>query len=428
MLFDRATIDGPARITRDGYLVGDALVGRADNIQDYRASELGLTDRAPNDVVRIFRPASEVFHKDALASLAHRPVTINHPADAVTSSNWKDHARGDVGGDIMRDGEFIRVPFKIMDHAAVDAVRTTHGQFSLGYTADIDMTPGIHDGAAYDGSARSFRYNHLAAVPVARGGSELRIVDERHANLRDDAEGAISWLKKAISLHKKHMNGTAPTTGKAGDESQKLMMEQMEKALSELQPGAGKSMKMGDSTMKINIGDAKDVDLSDGAAVALAVGALNTTLSDAQKAIGGLTADNATLKAAVETKDGEIAALKQQVSDAAITPEKLQQLADARADVIGKAKQLAPQIVTDGKSDADIRKEAVTAKLGDAAKDMSDDAISGAFAAFTKDGAPASGVHPLGQPKVIGDAATGVASARKAWLANKQSAYRGQAA
>ena len=38
---DRATISGKARITREGYFVADALVAKANNIQDYRAVELG---------------------------------------------------------------------------------------------------------------------------------------------------------------------------------------------------------------------------------------------------------------------------------------------------------------------------------------------------------------------------------------------------
>jgi hypothetical protein len=46
---------------------------------------------------------------------------------------------------------------------------------------------------------------------------------------------AIEWLQKAIDLHARHMSGDAPTTGEAGEKSQKLMMDQMEKSLSFLQ-------------------------------------------------------------------------------------------------------------------------------------------------------------------------------------------------
>lgn len=35
------------------------------------------------------------------------------------------------------------------------------------------------------------------------------------------------WLKKAIDRHERHMMGEEPTTGKDGEISQKLMMEEM---------------------------------------------------------------------------------------------------------------------------------------------------------------------------------------------------------
>jgi len=343
MFYDTAQITGSARITKDGYFVADALVARANNVQEYLAGELGLTDRNPADVVRVFRPEAEVFHKDALASLAHRPITLDHPKESVKAENWRTLAVGDVGGEVMRDGEFVRVPIKVMDSAAITSLQNDRREFSLGYTAEITAQDGSYEGQSYDYVAKTFRYNHLAAVRNARGGTELRIIDER-------------------------------------------------------------SITPPEKTMKLTIGDAKDVDLSDGAAVAVAVGALNTKLADADKANGTLAANLATVTASVEAKDGEIAALSAKLADAVITPEKLQLMADARSKLLDAARIAVPAIVADGKSDADIRKEVVSAKLGDAAKDMSDAAIEGAFAVLTADAAKV--VHPMGQPAVIGDAAT----------------------
>lgn len=329
MLFhDRATIEGPARITRDGYFVADALVAQADNIQDYRPDEVKQPPKADGTPYRIGRRAEDVFADEAMASAAHRPITIGHPKEDVTSANWRRLAVGDVGGDVAQQGKFLRVPLKLMDADGIRAVRTTHQEISLGYTADIDMTPQKIGDEQVDGVMRNIRVNHVAFVPAARGGSKLRIVDERPAHLRDD--------------------------------------------FTQEKP-----------TMKITIGDAKDVDLSDGAAVALAVGALNTTLSDAQAKVGTLTAEATTLKDANDKLTGENAALKTQVADAAITPQKLHALADARAKVITDAKKIGGEaLITDGKTDAEIRKLAVTAKLGDAAATMPDAAIEGAFAAL----------------------------------------------
>jgi hypothetical protein len=156
--------------------------------------------------------------------------------------------------------------------------------------------------------------------------------------------------------------------------------------------------------MKIRIGDA-EVDATNGEAVRIAVDALNVKL-------GGLTADNATLKTSLEAKDGEIAALNAKLKDAEVTPERLQALADARAKVIAQAQALKPGIVVDGKSDIEIRKEAVSAKLGDAAANMADAAIEGAFLALTKDGGSAD---PLRQTLKDGlTAPTNIANIRDA--------------
>ena len=181
-----ATIEhGRARITPEGYFVADALVGRANNVQEYRAAELGdaFKDRAPDSTVRVFRPEAEVFAVDSIRSASRLPITLDHPARGVMvdAKNWKEHAKGETGEQIMRDGEYIRVPIRVTDAAAVDSVRSDRQEFSLGYTAEIRAETGVHDGQAYDAVLSNIRYNHLAACRYARGGPELRITDERPA-------------------------------------------------------------------------------------------------------------------------------------------------------------------------------------------------------------------------------------------------------
>lgn len=408
-LCDTLDASTTARICADGSLVADVRGARV-GIQTYLPDEAGAPEDFKGSVVRAYRPEDEVFSRDSMASFAAAVFTINHPAEFVDATNWKQHGVGEVNGDIVRDGEFVRVPVIVRDAAAVEKVRTTHKQLSMGYTCTLDWTPGTTpSGEAYDAVQRDIRINHIAAVPAARGGPELKISDERKPLhlLTDGIGDAKAWLKKAIALHKKHMDGTAPTTGPAGEKSQMLMMEQMENALAALDGESPASrMKMDfnpkEPPMKIKIGDA-EVDATNGEAVKVAVDA---ALSAKDAKIGSLTADLATATTSIQAKDGEIAALNAKLADAEVTPAKLQALADARADVIGKAKAIAPNIVTDGKTDAEIRKEAVTAKLGDAAKDMADAAIEGAFVAFTKDAKPANhGVQSIGSPTVIGDAA-----------------------
>lgn len=321
MMFTDAVEVKGARITRDGYLVADAYVGRANNIQVYKASELGLTDRDPNAQVKIFRPEAEVFSRRALDGLAHRPVTINHPPEDVTAANWKLYSVGDIGDEVMRDGDRIRVPIKVMDAGGVNAIRTTHQQFSLGYDAVVVMQAGVHDSEAFDGFVKDFEYNHLAGVPGARGGAGLRIVDER--------------------------------TPEPGDRVMPL---------------------------KIIFVDGLPVETTD--AGEMAVNKLQGVIKDHVGVIGVRDAKIVDLEKLVSTRDGEIVALKKAVEDAALTPERLDAAVLARTAVIDTAKKvLGKDFTGKGLTDAAIRKEAVKKQLGDAMPaDMNDEAISGAFA------------------------------------------------
>jgi hypothetical protein len=371
---DRALIDGPARITREGHFVARARVARANNVQDYAPHELGLPPKADGKPYRIFRPEAAVFAKDSLNTAVRRPIVIDHPAVDVTDANREELETGLTGGEILRDGETMVVPIVVTRKDAVAAIQSTHREFSWGYAADLDMTPGKFGDEAYDGSITPPVYNHLAMCRQARGGSDLRVTD------------SLTIIDERSSPPEKNMP-------------------------------------------KITIGDAKDVDLSDGA-VALAVGALNATLSDAQTKVSALTADLATANTTIQTRDGTIAALTQQVADAKITPEKLQAMADARAKVIADAKIIGgDKLVTDGKTDAEIRKAAVTARMGDAAAALSDAAIEGAFAAYVAGGAQTTRhTAPNGTPVNLGDAKATLSQGRAAWLASKENAYRNEAA
>jgi hypothetical protein len=84
----------------------------------------------------------------------------------------------------------------------------------------------------------------------------------------------------------------------------------------------------------------------------------------------------------VETKDGEIAGLKKQLADAQaeLTPAKIDARVKDRLLIVQRGKGILGDALTcDGKTDAEIRKAVVVAKVGDSAKDWSDDKIAGAF-------------------------------------------------
>lgn len=344
---DALSLGTPVR-TKDGYLAVRARAARA-GVYQYLGAEVdpsGSRFKA-SDVVNVYRPEAEVFDKASVGSFFAKPITDNHPREAVTSTNWRDHARG-VNMGAMRDGEYLAFDLVLMDSNLVADVDGGKRELSNGYACDLAFEDGTApDGTPYQAVQRNIRGNHIAVVDRGRAGSECRIASDKFASC--DAN-----------------------------------------------PAAVAAISTQETTMKIRIGDA-EVDATNGEAVRIAVDGLNSKFKALETQVGSLTADLTTASTSVQTKDGEIAALKQQLADAT-DPAKVAARDAARAAVVDAAKALVPAIVTDGKSDADIRKEAVIAKLGDSFKDAADAMIEGAFAALTKDATPADPLR-----KALGD-------------------------
>lgn len=367
MLFtDKITLDGSRR-TGDGYLAANARVART-GIQSYLGREVG---KPAMGHVRVYRPETEVFAVDALRSFAHRPVTNDHPPEAVGARNWKQHSVGMTGDEIARDGTFVRVPMVVMDQTAIDDVEAGKVELSMGYSCDLDWTAGTTpEGEAYDAIQKNIRGNHLAIVAAGRAGPQCRIGD--------------SWA--AIPDHQ-------------------------------------------ESNMKTFTVDGIPVEMSDTAIVVV-----QKVLDRLKDADAGLTTANTKvgeLTAALSTKDGEIVVLKQQVADAALTPAKLDAAVQARAAVIADAKAIAGKdIASDGKTDDDIRTAAVQAKLGDKAAALDAAGIKGAFHALAAAIAKPDPVRDTLTGGLVNDADAEktVNDARDKMIADMQSAHLPKAA
>lgn len=307
MLTDATPISGVRR-TDDGYLVAEARVARS-GIQEYSRREIGLDG---DGVVRVFRPEVEVFAADAMASYAHRPVTLEHPDKPVTADTWRQVAIGQTGDEVVRDGSTVRVPLVLMDGAAIDVVDDgLMREMSMGYTATLEMQDGVTpDGESYDAIQRNLRMNHLAVVAAARGGSNLRLGDNSSDNAKENA--------------------------------------------------------MSDGEKRTVIVDGLSVETTDAGAQAI---------EKLQKQIADAAADHekqvAAKDAEIAKRDARITELEGQV----LTDAQIDERVVARAALIDQAsKVVGAQVDLEGKIDTDIRRSAIAARLGDAAIDGKSDA------------------------------------------------------
>ena len=165
--------------TDEGFLRVPGKAART-GIQEYLASELRLKDRAPNDIVRVYRPAEEVFDDESLQSYLGSDVTNNHPSTLVDASTYRNTSVGVVTSAGRQDGDFVTVDMIIKDKDAIKAVESGKCELSAGYTALYDDTPGTTpEGEPYDFRQTQIKINHVAIVDRARAGANARIFDEK---------------------------------------------------------------------------------------------------------------------------------------------------------------------------------------------------------------------------------------------------------
>ncbi|WP_066795085.1 DUF2213 domain-containing protein [Sphingomonas soli] len=348
LLHDALTLDARRR-SGDGYMAVKARSARA-GVYDYLGSEVdpqGAKFKA-TDIVKVYRPAEEVFKAASLASFVAKPITDNHPNTPVTSANWRDHARGTVFG-AVKDGDYVTFDLAFMDAALIDAVDSGKRELSNGYACDLAFEDGTApDGTAYHAVQRNIRGNHVAVVDRGRAGSECRVADASAFALCDSNPSILDRFTK-------------------------------------------------EKPVKTMLIDGLTVDVSN---ADTAIATINTILAARDAALGkvtGLETQVATLttdKATLETEN-------KQLKDSKPTTAQLLDAAKAYGQVVGKAKALGVT-VTDAMDQAAVMKAVVDAKMGDAAKDWNDEQIAASFAVLTKDAkVEDQQVQSLGAPRIV---------------------------
>jgi len=305
-LKDRLNINSERKYTDEGFLVVPARISRT-GIQQYLAIEMGLQDRNPEDVIRVYRPEEEVFADASLMSFSNKPVTNNHPPELVNAANAKQYSVGHAGPSVTRDGSFAKTDLFIIDAQSIEDIESGKAELSNGYTADIDWTPGVSpDGEEYDAVQRNIKGNHIAIVERGRAGRDCRVADQL--------------------------------------------------------PNVGDKLAMA----KITI-DGVDYEVSDQAAQA--VGKLHTRLKDAEMSAeetekekkakeDEMEAEKEKMKATKDSHAAELETLKKQIP----TADTLDKLVAERTSLVDQARKVMPELEWEGKDSETIMKEVVAAK------------------------------------------------------------------
>lgn len=222
--------------TDEGYLKVPGRVART-GIQQYLASELGLTDRKPDEIVNVYRPPEEVFAPDALSSYADADITNGHPDDMVTADSFKRVSLGHATDAGRAEDDYVVVDLLIKDKDGIKAVEEGRVNLSAGYNAEYHQEPGTTaDGTDYEYVQRGIRINHIALVDRARAGQGARLYDHQRGaamstvtldgqtvEVQDQATAKL--IQQAFDMSKKEQEDMGKKAKEHEDEAKKLREE-----------------------------------------------------------------------------------------------------------------------------------------------------------------------------------------------------------
>ena len=335
--------------TPQGFLLVPAALSRA-GIHDYRAGQIGMTDRDPNAVVKVYRPPEEVFSDASMASFGRVPVTNNHPGGGggVTLDNIDILSVGMSDAEVTRDGDLMRGTLLITSKKAISDVEGGKTQLSNGYHAQFEIGPGTTPGGDFfDAVQRDIKGNHIAIVASGRGGARVAIADKGDGTVKLTIDGKEFEVDQAV--------GDAFAKSQADtDAALKLATDAEEEA----------EKKKAKADADLEEKNKKE----------------NPDLKNKK------TAD-AALSKKVDTLQAQLDAALEKIP----TTDDLDTRADERATVLDTARRLVAGIDTAGKSNEAIRSE-VVAKLCTYidVKDVSEDYITASFDGLAKGGGESS--------------------------------------
>jgi hypothetical protein len=309
--------------------------------------------------VREFRPESEVFAADSLASLASVPVTLNHPDDGVSPQNMRAVTIGHVTDTppearVKIDGsseQWLKTTLIVADGEALDAIDADEAsEVSCGYFCEMLPQPGVHDGQPYDVLVTGIKYNHVAILTKntrARAGAE--------AKLRLDSKDMKTVIIDGVSYEH-------------GSDAH----------LAKLQADAASNL------------------------------ARETARAD--KAEGSLAAEK----------------LRADKAEAQLTADAVDARVEARFNLLKQAAQYLPgNYDTKGKSDAQIRLDAVVATHGsEIVAGKSEAFVDGMFALLSKSGSTAASWQPQGSAQPSAGSAPVRADGTKLTVDNDDDIFR----
>ncbi len=176
--------------TPEGYLICyDVNIARIGT-QDYLGSELGISD----DVVKVDRPAEEVFKPATVASFEGKPFTNDHPYELLDANNTSIYSKGHLQNvRVSDDKTYLVGDIIVTDSQTVQDIKNGKREISAGYNCDCLQDD---NGNWYQANIIG---NHVALVDKGRAGEKVRINDKKEEIKPMDKTSVLGKLFKAFA-------------------------------------------------------------------------------------------------------------------------------------------------------------------------------------------------------------------------------------
>jgi hypothetical protein len=160
-----------------------------DGVYLYTAEEIGLPNRNPNEVIRVYRDAVEVEKAlIAFKKYVKIPITVNHPDTFLNLKDASVYSNGAATNPYIKDDTgFTKMLCDMaLEDKAFDDYKNGTRELSCGWDGEFVKNP---EGSAYEYNQVFIDLNHIAMVESGRCGSVCKITD-----------GGIKMNKKVTDL------------------------------------------------------------------------------------------------------------------------------------------------------------------------------------------------------------------------------------
>lgn len=198
LAFDRASVrrtDVNGRLHVEVSNISAATVNPYFGREIPGAEALGLQ---PDKIYQLLRDPGELAK--AASTFNNLPLLSEH-VPVFADKPKKELVVGSTGTDAVFEAPYLRNSLVVWDAVAIAGIESgEQRELSCAYFYTPDMTPGVYEGAPYDGVMRDIRANHVALVEIGRAGPAVVVSDANPFIKTPSKEKPMKPTRKAVAV------------------------------------------------------------------------------------------------------------------------------------------------------------------------------------------------------------------------------------